>query len=110
MPVSAAVDNANNPLTIIKDIAEDEDYVSFKLDIDTSSVEIPLVVSLLNDPKALALVDEFFFELHFQCEVLSSCCWRNEGKTSDLLSLDRSSVMDLFLELRKKGVRSHFWP
>lgn len=110
VPISATANDLNNPLTIIKDIAQEEDYVSFKLDVDTPAIEIPLAIDLLNDAEAVSLVDEFFFELHFHCEILTPCCWHNEAATSELLSLDRKGAMNLFLDLRKKGVRSHFWP
>jgi hypothetical protein len=36
--------------------------VAFKLDIDNSEVEAPILKALTEDPEALALVDEFFFE------------------------------------------------
>jgi hypothetical protein len=40
--------------------------VSFKLDIDHSDTEMPVALSLLKDEGLAAIVDEFFFELHFQ--------------------------------------------
>jgi hypothetical protein len=63
---------------MIKQIAVPEDSVSFKLDIDTPTVEIPLAMELLQDPQLLGLVDEFFFELHFRCEVLMYCGWKDK--------------------------------
>ena len=43
-----------------------DDFVSFKLDIDHPDTEIPIALSLLQDPNLAAMVDEFFFELHFR--------------------------------------------
>lgn len=59
--------------------------------------------SLLDRPDLYELVDEFFFEYHFQCEIMAACAWGNVGGS-------RVSVMKMFSEFRHKGVRSHFWP
>lgn len=48
--------------------ATPSDFVSFKLDVDNSDTEMPIALSLLSDPAFAQLVDEFFFELHFQCD------------------------------------------
>jgi hypothetical protein len=40
--------------------------VSFKLDIDTPQVEIPIALELLRNDEVGGLIDEFFFELHFR--------------------------------------------
>lgn len=45
-------------------IAQPGDFVAFKLDIDTASIESDLVQVLLTDEATQALVDEFFFEEH----------------------------------------------
>jgi hypothetical protein len=47
---------------MLKAVAKPGDFVAFKLDIDNSAVEIPILKALTEDPEALALVDEFFFE------------------------------------------------
>ena len=44
--------------------------MSFKLDIDHPDTEIPIALSLLEDPKLATIVDEFFFELHFRLHLL----------------------------------------
>jgi hypothetical protein len=65
-------DNVNsNILRIIEQITVKNDFVSLKLDIDHPRVEIPVVLEMIDDPKILTLVDEFFFELHFNCEVMT---------------------------------------
>ena len=60
--------------------------------------------SLLDRPDLIELVDEFFFEYHFQCEIMATCGWGNVG------GANRVSVMKMFSDFRHKGVRSHFWP
>lgn len=111
--MSSDPDDGNSPLRMIKQIATEQDFVSFKLDIDTPAVELPTVLHLLRDKQLHALVDEFFFELHFRCEVMMYCGW-GEGNIvpEELfgLKLHRWDVLNLFQELRRAGIRSHFWP
>jgi hypothetical protein len=111
IPISAEDQNPDNPLTYIKQFASVHDFVSFKLDIDTPSVEMPIALKLLSDPSVTSLVDEFFFELHFRCEVMTSCGWgKRVPETSYGLMLDRPHVLQFFIDLRKRGIRAHIWP
>jgi hypothetical protein len=111
-PVSAGSEDKDlSPLKMMKQIAVPEDFVSFKLDIDTPTVEIPMAMELLQDPQLLGLVDEFFFELHFRCEILMYCGWKDKmPQEYNGLQLDRESAMKFFRKFREAGVRSHFWP
>ena len=68
-----------------------------------------MVGLLLGRPDLIELVDEFFFEFHFRCEIMSRCGWGDVPQVGSLGN-DRFSAMKLFSELRKKGVRAHFWP
>lgn len=61
--------------------------------------------TLLDRPDLFELVDEFFFEYHFQCEIMSACGWGN-----NVGGANRVGVMKMFSDFRHKGVRSHFWP
>ena len=57
---------------------------------------MPIALSLLSDPSLAALVDEFFFELHFQCEVMTSCGWgKRVPPQSHGLVLDRPHVLQV---------------
>ena len=73
VPVSAENAHPDSPLRFIKQLATEDDFVSFKLDIDHPSTEIPIAQMILSDPELTKLVDEFFFELHFDCEVVIHC-------------------------------------
>lgn len=85
--------------------------MSFKLDVDTPEVEIPIVLEMLNNTEMHSLIDEFFFELHFRCEVMMSCGWFHDIPESfHGLRLDRPSALKLFRDLRKFGIRAHIWP
>ena len=110
-PVSAGENDEISPLRFIKEIATEQDFVSFKLDIDTSEVEIPMAMRLVRNPALARLVDEFFFELHFRCEILMYCGWGDRMPNSyDGLELDRVHAMELFREMRHLGIRAHVWP
>lgn len=66
IPVQSAVDSADSPLRYIRQLAGPQDFVAFKLDIDSPDMEMPIALMLRDDSQLAALVDEFFFELHFR--------------------------------------------
>jgi hypothetical protein len=106
--VSKDVGNPWNPLTLIKQLCRPEDVVVFKLDIDSEAAELGIAHGLLDDPELLALVDEFYFELHTCNHVMRMHgldCVSDKAKTFRL-----SAWYDLALPARKKGLRMHFWP
>jgi hypothetical protein len=109
IPIRANSTDKDSPLRIIKAIANVEDFVAFKLDIDTPSVEIPIALEIASNPKLAKLIDEFFFELHFQCELIKGC-WGEVPDYIDGFRLDRFNAMKLFITYRSLGIRSHFWP
>lgn len=112
VPVQVSSDNPDSPLFVIKQMATEEDFVSFKLDIDTPIIEIPIVQAIASKVSDVAhLIDEFFFELHFRCEIMMHCGWGDKmNSTVDGLVLDRPHAMSLFREMREAGIRAHFWP
>jgi hypothetical protein len=88
------------------------DFVAFKLDIDTPSIEIPIAMDLLNEDAGFGdLIDEFFFELHFRCEIMMTCGWDSEMPDEfNGLRMDRYGALQFFGDLRRRGIRAHFWP
>jgi hypothetical protein len=111
VPISANQSHGDSPIRFLQHMATVEDFVAFKLDIDSPNYEMPIAQSLLHDPLVTALVDEFFFELHFRCEVMTSCGWgKRVPAESHGLKLDRPDVMRFFLQLRQQGIRAHIWP
>lgn len=73
----------------IQKLATKEDYVLFKLDIDSPGVEEGNIEHLLSDQSdSLDYIDEFFYEFH-----------------SDELQ----KWYAMFLKLRQQGVRAHSW-
>ncbi len=70
-----------------------------------------MALQLAHDDSLSQLVDEFFFELHFRCEIMMYCGW--DDKMPEVyhgLKLDRPHTLELFQIMRKKGIRAHFWP
>ena len=102
--VSHTKGNVMNPLhSIIKEYDED-DLIVVKLDIDTPKIENQLTRQLLDDEDGIygKLVDHFYFEDHvFQRELAPY--WRGTMKKTIKESFD------LFYELRRKGIASHYW-
>jgi hypothetical protein len=66
VPVQSAAHKEDSPLRYIRQLAAPQDFVAFKLDIDNPETEMPIALLLRDDPAMAALVDEFFFELHFR--------------------------------------------
>jgi len=103
--VSSKEGDKLNPLhSIIKKLNED-DFVVVKLDIDTSSIEVPLARELLEDKDGVysKIIDQFYFEHHVHLGELAGH-WRSsmDGTVGESL--------ELFSNLRKKGIPAHFWP
>lgn len=100
--VDATEGHRLNPLhSILKQFNED-DFVVVKLDIDTPSIEHPLVYQLLNDPTYHHLIDQFYFEHHVNLEELKLNWYPMVGTVKESLAL--------FHGLREKGIPAHFWP
>ena len=110
-PISNDHSAPHSPVRIIKQVATKDDFVAFKLDIDHSPTEMPVAMDLLRDSQLSSLVDEFFFELHFRCEIMTSCGWgKRVPYEEEGLLLERADVLHYFLQLRQKGIRAHIWP
>jgi hypothetical protein len=108
-PIGKGADSHHSFDRIVKQIATKDDFVAVKFDIDNPSIEIPTVLRLLKDSSLHNVIDEFFFELHFDCEFMTRCGW-GIPHSSHGMNLDRGSAMTLFQDLRKVGVRAHMWP
>lgn len=109
-PVASDPDSSHSPSRVIKEIANPGDFIAFKLDIDTSSIEIPIAMSVASDPELRKLVSEFFFEFHFLCPILRHA-WgstfpnQTEAMKTYGIDLTRYSVMKLFSSYREHGIR-----
>jgi hypothetical protein len=105
VPVSPQPNDRLNPLHSILKTFSPHDFIVVKLDIDTPTVELPLVKQLLDDPGGTfhTLIDHFYFEHHVRLKQLAPW-WRSsmKGTVEDSLHL--------FKQLRENGIPAHFWP
>ena len=100
--VSADPESKMNPLkSIVAEYTED-DFIVIKLDIDTSSIEVPLAMQLLEDDSLNQIIDQFYFEHHVNIQEVAKY-WRKSMKGTI------KDSFDLMNGLRKKGVAAHFW-
>jgi len=94
---SAAVGHPDNPLTLIASICRPDDFCVFKLDVDTTHIEMSLAAQLLwGDAELRSLVDEFYFEHHFV---------RDRGARDNM-----ESWYAMATYARRSGLRMHYWP
>lgn len=101
--VTAEEGHKLNPLHSILKQFDPNDFIVVKLDIDTPSIEVPLFQQLLQDPIYKELVDQFYFEHHVGLKELIPYWGRGLNQTV-------KQSIDMFLELREKGIPAHFWP
>ena len=90
--------------SIATQVVED-DFVALKFDVDNDfslgpTMEWGFLADLLRSPKALALVDELFIELHFYA---SSLRWVH-------LTHSMKQAFDVLRQLRACGLPVHAWP
>jgi len=107
--VPVAPRTASDPLLAIAHAARAEDYVVFKLDIDHWPAESEFLHELRTNARgtnASLLVDEFFFEYHFQTPLEPELHTYWPGRTRGGSVDDALAAMR---ELREMGVRAHFW-
>jgi hypothetical protein len=89
--------------SVIQEKVTKEDYVVFKLDIDSKAVETAIVDYLMTWNN-LGLVDEFLWEHHVNNYLMAS----NWGASQDM-SMSVADSYQYFLKLRQRGVRAHSW-
>ena len=107
-PASSNMSDPSSPLAIIKKIAQPGDFVVLKLDIDSPSVELPILLDLLNNPELLELVDEFFFEYHVSFAPMNPS-WYGSADPKTVTNDTLADSYKVFKALREKGVRAHSW-
>lgn len=98
--VEANPSSDQNPWTSILAEYTKEDFVVIKVDIDSSDVEIPLVQQLLE--RYSDIVDQLYFEHHVKVRDMDRH-WGDSG----IGTLQDS--LELFTQLRTKGIAAHSW-
>ncbi len=76
-------------------------YIFFKLDIDSPGIENSQIEYILNDPHNT--IDEVAYEHHVQGNYFLPKVWYHPSTESLLDSYN------LFLKMRRKGIRAHSW-
>jgi len=102
IPITADPNSHENPVKRILEKCKPEDFCAFKLDIDTPSVEFPIIEQLMASPAPAAVLDEFFFEHHVHGVM------ENWGWDKDVNGTFADSYR-IFTQLRQMGIRAHSW-
>ena len=110
----------NQPVTAegfvqyLADTARPEDFVALKVDID-GGPEIPIVRAIAERPELARLVDEVFFEYHFDFDGIDFG-WhirkpgaRRRFRYDTYSNATVDDALGQMRQLRERGVRSHFW-
>ena len=102
-PVSADIESPRSALRLLQEVARPDDYVVFKLDIDTPEVEIPIINEIIARPDLASLIDVLFFEHHVDYPEMRRI-WGSG------LSQTLADSYTLFRKLRELGIRAHSYP
>jgi hypothetical protein len=78
-------------------------YSSIIIDIDTHSIEQPMVELLLNNERLAEIIDCFYFEHHVHLKEMAPYWKGSMGGTVE-------DSLKLFTTLREKGIAAHYWP
>ena len=105
------INNESSPFLpmLIQNSTRKEDYVLFKLDIDSAGIENNIMEYLLaDDNDALDYIDEIVYEHHVKGNYLMRRIVGNWAAQEEGLTTIEESYQ-LFLAFRKKGIRAHSW-
>jgi hypothetical protein len=102
--VNSSINSSSNPLKsiLIDGNFNKDDFIVIKLDIDTNSIELPMSKLILDNPKITSLVDVFYFEHHVYMKDMAQFWRKSMGGTV-------KESLELFHNMRKKGIASHSW-
>jgi hypothetical protein len=103
-PVNASLASWRNPLNILLAKVRPDDTVLVKIDFDTSILEAQLVDTILQFPELFHTIDELFYEHHVRMPYMYRY-WRGMYNAS----LTITDSIDVFRELRRRGIRAHSW-
>lgn len=95
--------SAHNPLNFIKKNCKKSDFVVFKLDIDSKHFELDLIRQLFLDRKAMDLIDDFYYEDHFNNNAMRIHGWLRYSNSLE-------EYYNVVIAQRQRGLRMHYWP
>lgn len=93
----------HNPINFIKKHCKKNDFVVFKLDINSKESETDLITQLFTDRKAMELIDDFYYEEHFYNMAMLKDGWLRYRSTLE-------DYYVLAVAQRERGMRMHYWP
>ena len=96
----------DSALGVLKRTARPDDFVVFKLDIDSPATEEEILQRLLAEPELRSLIDEFIFEYHGSVEDTAVEA-KNAGGGQSAGTVAHG--MQMMGALRRYGIRAHFW-
>merc|ERR1712194_99870 len=95
-------------LRMLQNTAAPEDFVVVKLDIDDGP-EMEIIWAIAARPELSALIDELFFEFHFDEERVPGEFINHEWVNAKVRGTNVDTAIGLMAHLRKLGIRAHFW-
>ena len=106
--VSSDPSDPRHPWRLLRATAKLRDLVVVKVDIDSPSIEEPLVRQILEDDALSGLIDDFYFEHHVHNHPLTR---RNFGWGPSVQQTNCTVVdsYEVFARLRQLGIRAHSW-
>ena len=91
--------NGSSPIVVIKQMHRPGDFVAVKLNIDNEEIEDIIMGQLFDHAD---LVNEVFFEKHFDAPEMQPWFGKLQTSLNDTLSF--------FRQYRSAGMRLHYWP
>jgi hypothetical protein len=106
IPADPTPGAADNPFSILLQVAQRDDLVVCKIDIDNSPVELQFINQILTNRNISSLIDELFFEHHYNMHPMVDFGWSTSGSASGMTMVDSANI---FIGLRNLGIRAHVW-
>jgi len=104
---SASAGGTGDFISRLEREASADDYVAVKLDIDNVPAE-QAIMRHIGRPQIARLVDELFFEYHFNFDNLNFG-WQSQIGGVHHVNDTVDDALRLMQSMRRKGVRAHFW-
>jgi len=104
VPAILTEGDRRNPLEILRNICQKDDFVVIKLDIGNGRVEKKFIQQILLDEQLISLVDEMFFAHQVNFPPMIPFWHGTVDQTATL-----QDSYHLFLSFRTKGIRFHGW-
>lgn len=109
IPVTADVQSPAHPLQVLKKAHPGSGFVAFKLDIDHNEIENTVADKLIEWHTDFPAINAGQFEFYFEQHVDFSPMRRWWGSTARQSGRTLGDSYELFLKMRRLGIRAHGW-